>query len=376
MADAALVTQIKEGQRASQEWKQAWWNYCDTHGEGKRDPGSHASAFLQTFIDGHVHLLDSSAAKQKGGRPTQIYGAPVPSAEHQHLVNQVKQVQQSSQHGKQQWANWCIQCGGGNRDPARHEVSFLKKFLNMQGIETYGFGMGTMPMHPMQMHPAMHMHMMGSPVGPVKEKLVKQIKEQQRSSPELKQEWQDYCQKYGQGRHDPMRHDVGFLQQFIALQDEATKPVSIKRSKMTDTNPMLGGGYPMPGMSSLYDYQHDFLVKQIKDGQRISEDFKQSWWTWCDSYGGGKRDPSKHPTAFLQEYVSTRSNMGTVQLQSDDPVRQGLVKKIKEGQQKSQEWKEAWANYCTSTAQGNRDPNRHDNTSLEKFIEEHEHLLS
>jgi|UniRef100_A0A7S4LBA0 hypothetical protein len=382
MADAALVSKIKEGQRASQEWKQAWWNYCDANGEGKRDPAVQTNEFLQDFINSHSHIDLTNprpTPSKRPGQPTSPpYGSPAATAEHQLLVTQVKQLQQSSQQGKQAWATWCIQWGGGNRDPNRHDVSFLKDFLYMNGVGTPGLGMGGMGMQPgMPVHPAMQMQMLGTGVGPVKEKLVKQIKELQRSSPEMKQNWQDYCVKYGQGRQDPMRHDVAFLQQFMNLQDESTKPVSIKRSKLPDVSapsPMMGG-YAGPGMSSVYEYQHEMLTKQIKDGQRISDDWKNAWWAWCDTHGDRKRDPARHSVAFLQEFISTRSSMGTVNVHSDDPVRQGLVKKIKEGQQKCPAWKEAWANYCTSSAQGNRDPNRHDTSSLEKFIAENSHLL-
>mmetsp|Transcript_70707 Transcript_70707/g.118197 ORF Transcript_70707/g.118197 Transcript_70707/m.118197 type:complete len:322 (-) Transcript_70707:1336-2301(-) len=310
MADAALVSKIKEGQRASQEWKQAWWNYCDANGEGKRDPAVQTNEFLQDFINSHSHIDLTNprpTPSKRPGQPTSPpYGSPAATAEHQLLVTQVKQLQQSSQQGKQAWATWCIQWGGGNRDPNRHDVSFLKDFLYMNGVGTPGLGMGGMGMQPgMPVHPAMQMQMLGTGVGPVKEKLVKQIKELQRSSPEMKQSWQDYCSQYGQGYKDPMRHDVGFLHQFMTLH----KPPAIKRSWQPDAAvPMVAGVYAGQGMGSVTQSTQEGLVRQIKDGQRMSDDWKAAWWAWCDAHGEGKRDPSRHPVAFLQEFINTQTS--------------------------------------------------------------------
>uniref|UniRef100_A0A6T2BWZ7 Uncharacterized protein n=2 Tax=Eutreptiella gymnastica TaxID=73025 RepID=A0A6T2BWZ7_9EUGL len=124
-------------------------------------------------------------------------------------------------------------------------------------------------------------------IGPVKESLVTQIKEFQRSSPEMAQVWQDHCAQYGQGSKDPMRHDVAFLHEFMTLHG----PASLKRPREPDA----------------YAAQspQETLIKQIKEGQRMSEDWKAAWWAWCDTYGEGKRDPSRHSVAFLREFLST-----------------------------------------------------------------------
>lgn len=46
----ALVTRVKEIQRASEEAKQKWWRFCDAHDMGNYDPARHTSEFLQSFI--------------------------------------------------------------------------------------------------------------------------------------------------------------------------------------------------------------------------------------------------------------------------------------------------------------------------------------
>merc|ERR1712060_935520 len=44
-----LVSRIKAFQRESDENKQAWWNYCDTHLGGNRDPARHDANTLEDF---------------------------------------------------------------------------------------------------------------------------------------------------------------------------------------------------------------------------------------------------------------------------------------------------------------------------------------
>mmetsp|Transcript_37094 Transcript_37094/g.60882 ORF Transcript_37094/g.60882 Transcript_37094/m.60882 type:complete len:318 (+) Transcript_37094:24-977(+) len=306
MSDPTLVTKIKEGQRASQEWKQAWWEYCDAYGQGKKDPAVHPAEFLQHFIATHSYLDPSNPAAATalpGPLPAVAPAAPGAAGDHQSLVAQVKQVQRSSPQGKESWANWCIQYGEGKRDPTHHDASFLQQFLAMNGLTTPGVvGMGMQPQ--MLMQPQAQMpQTMGA--GPVKESLVTQIKELQRSSPEMKQSWQDYCSQYGQGYKDPMRHDVGFLHQFMTLH----KPPAIKRSWQPDAAvPMVAGVYAGQGMGSVTQSTQEGLVRQIKDGQRMSDDWKAAWWAWCDAHGEGKRDPSRHPVAFLQEFINTQTS--------------------------------------------------------------------
>lgn len=51
MAALALVEQVKKLQRESEEWKQAWWQYCALSGNNTRDPAAHTPEFLQAFLE-------------------------------------------------------------------------------------------------------------------------------------------------------------------------------------------------------------------------------------------------------------------------------------------------------------------------------------
>ncbi|CAJ1401441.1 unnamed protein product [Effrenium voratum] len=56
-----LVDRVKEGQRRSLEFKTQWWRYCDTSGNGIRDPGRHPPEFIQGFL-----LSDSNVLAEGG----------------------------------------------------------------------------------------------------------------------------------------------------------------------------------------------------------------------------------------------------------------------------------------------------------------------
>merc|ERR1711953_175439 len=48
-----LINRIKAFQRGGQEQKEAWWNYCDTHLGGNRDPARHDVNTLEDFAVCH-----------------------------------------------------------------------------------------------------------------------------------------------------------------------------------------------------------------------------------------------------------------------------------------------------------------------------------
>lgn len=47
----------------------------------------------------------------------------------------------------------------------------------------------------------------------------------------------------------------------------------------------------------------EYLVSQIKRGQRESVAFKERWWAYCDRYGNGFYDPVRHETRFLEDFL-------------------------------------------------------------------------
>lgn len=109
-----MVVQIRQGQRNSDSFKQAWWRHCAGLKNGKdiADPAKHSLESLQSFM-----------AKAPLAAPVQE------DEEHTALVMQVKQGQRTSEVFRGAWYTYCSEKGTQKNDPARHDKGFLQDFL-------------------------------------------------------------------------------------------------------------------------------------------------------------------------------------------------------------------------------------------------------
>merc|ERR1711862_322815 len=62
-----------------------------------------------------------------------------------------------------------------------------------------------------------------------------------------------------------------------------------------------GGGYGNNNYGSSGDSQKDQLIWKIKQYQRQGDEQKNQWWTYCNEFQNGLRDPMKHSTESLKE---------------------------------------------------------------------------
>jgi len=46
------------------------------------------------------------------------------------------------------------------------------------------------------------------------------------------------------------------------------------------------------------------MVMKVKAFQRLGQEQKEAWHTFCDSTLGGNRDPARHDEATLQQFLS------------------------------------------------------------------------
>lgn len=165
---------------------------------------------------------------------------------------------------------------------------------------------------------------------------------------------------------------------------------------------------------SVGDGSHSDLVRQIKMLQREDPTARQLWWQWCEARGNNVRDPGRHGSPFLRQFMEAKGN-GSISLLSPDalpPPRGGgrgkggrgkgggggdptggfgggkgcgggpqdvgapkggahaqLVARVKEGQRSSPEWKRRWWRHCDAYGGGVRDPNRHEAAFIRQFLE-------
>lgn len=224
-ASDVLVQQVKQAQRSDAEYKEAWHAYCGTEGNNIRDPSAHSDAFLVEFLtryglevpaaahsvvgyDGDAYNVDvdgqvTSEVVPYGASTIGIDGA---------LVDQIKAYQKTSAEHMERWRQFCDAEGEGRRDPAKHDAAFLEQFL------------ATCSSIHVEVAPA---------------ELVEQVKNLQRSSPQMKVEWHKYCDSEGDRIRDPARHSSAFLEAFIAFAGPLAAPGGVKRQmEMQDD----GGG--------------------------------------------------------------------------------------------------------------------------------------
>merc|ERR1712050_393844 len=134
-----LVEQVKAFQRGG--GKQQWWDFCDGQLGGVRDPARHDVNTLRQFLQmsgaggGGQHFGAGGGGQHfggcrgKGGGGGGKGGGVADDPEKAALVDRVKSFQKQSPEQKEVWYAFC----GPMKDPARHDVSALEEFCNMNG---------------------------------------------------------------------------------------------------------------------------------------------------------------------------------------------------------------------------------------------------
>jgi len=302
------------------------------------------------------------------------------------LVEQVKSLQRSDPSAKEFWGSYTTSQGGGTRDPNKHTAEFLQGFIdqyNAGGAAAFqGMGAGAMG-------GAMGAGGWGGGDDGSVEGLAAKVKEMQRSNANAKEQWTAFTDLNGAGRRDPSKHTPEFLQGFI---DHIQSGHQINPSA-------AAGNMENPGLGDAF-----------KLLQKKSESFKNHWRQFCTTQGGGRFDPSKHDTAFHMcfiEHISSLasggagsayqgggmggggmmgpmgasaapfkmmrndSGMGMGMGASGDPMKDGLINRVKAFQRAGTEQKELWATYVDTYLGGARDPTRHDASTLHEFCTNH-----
>lgn len=257
MADkVSLVAQIKDLQRAGPEQKQAWWDYADSVLAGARDPAKHDADTLQAFLAAYHggslpkgQITPSQPRKSGGGMGMPMMGmmgGAMPmmgggkgmmgggmqmmggAGGGANFVDFIKLGQRQSQSWKNAWQTYCTNYGTGKADPAGYPQAFITGFIEFAGNQAMN-SMGGATGGPMQgafdePNPKRQRVMGPGPMipgafnggDPQKNGLVNQIKELQRSNPQAKESWWQFCDTTLGGVRDPNKHDADTLKVFLA----------------------------------------------------------------------------------------------------------------------------------------------------------------
>eukprot|EP00414_Alexandrium_minutum_P002274 CAMPEP_0113824456 /NCGR_PEP_ID=MMETSP0328-20130328/3251_1 /TAXON_ID=39455 /ORGANISM="Alexandrium minutum" /LENGTH=244 /DNA_ID=CAMNT_0000792395 /DNA_START=96 /DNA_END=828 /DNA_ORIENTATION=+ /assembly_acc=CAM_ASM_000350 len=232
------------------------------------------------------------------------------------------------------------------------------------------------------------------------EDLVATVKELQRSDYSAKEQWWAYCDAMGGGVRDPAKHDSDFVQTFI------NRYRAGQRFEPFGASGGGGGGKGGGGGGAGGDSN---LGALFKEGQRKSQQWKQCWALYCQSFGGGMNDPEKKDAQFLIGFLDFLGQNGNMDrpvmptaggfmrvtsavvpgmgqpaakrprtdggmaklpaLTSGDSQKDALVQRIKTFQRSGEDAKQQWWTHCDGSLGGIRDPNRHDVDVLQQFAE-------
>ena len=258
---ADLVQQIKNMQRIDPTFKQTWWDFCEAQLGGVRDPNRHDESILGTFLEQYNSgaIVPSpfraeeewwSKGKGKGGMKGGMKGdmsynmMPPPNSWGMMmgggggggggLPDFVKTGQRASYHWKNAWTIYCALYGAGKNDPAKHDETFNRGFIDYVGeLATNGLSsIADSQGISLEEITAQTNGKGGAPNGTepaakrfrfeesdnAKLELVEKVKNLQRSNPQCKEAWWAYCDSQCGGMRDPMRHDTPSLQAFLTSQ--------------------------------------------------------------------------------------------------------------------------------------------------------------
>mmetsp|Transcript_40114 Transcript_40114/g.92163 ORF Transcript_40114/g.92163 Transcript_40114/m.92163 type:complete len:299 (-) Transcript_40114:139-1035(-) len=189
--------------------------------------------------------------------------------------------------------------------------------------------------------------------------MVQKIKEIQRTSPEDKQRWINWCESNSKTKHDPALHDEAFLRLFF----EALQVGSIPGQPIFD----IPGG--PGGLAGSLDSK-DHMVQKIKVMQRNDPKGKALWIHYCEQKGEKKHDPALHDEAFLAVFLEDYESGVTVPQEVGDKLK--LVQRIKDMQRNDPGGKQCWIMYCESQGYTKHDPNFYPPEFLSGFVDIYE----
>eukprot|EP00441_Pelagodinium_beii_P037281 CAMPEP_0197646984 /NCGR_PEP_ID=MMETSP1338-20131121/23968_1 /TAXON_ID=43686 ORGANISM="Pelagodinium beii, Strain RCC1491" /NCGR_SAMPLE_ID=MMETSP1338 /ASSEMBLY_ACC=CAM_ASM_000754 /LENGTH=241 /DNA_ID=CAMNT_0043220677 /DNA_START=63 /DNA_END=785 /DNA_ORIENTATION=+ len=237
---AELVDQIKSMQRTDPGFKQAWWEYCDQFLGGSKDPNRHEQDVLEEFLANYsgdyaapqapartapVRAQRAPPARPTGVRPAArlpVGRAPIPPAAMAMasvgLADVVKTGQRLSPSWKTAWQSYCGLYGNSVNDPSRHDDAFTRGFIDYVG-ELAEQALADIAAEAKIREPVVgskRSSSWGEPpakrqatpalMAPEKQALVDKVKALQRSNPDAKQAWWDFCDQEAKGVKDPSRH--------------------------------------------------------------------------------------------------------------------------------------------------------------------------
>lgn len=186
------------------------------------------------------------------------------------------------------------------------------------------------------------------------ERMFKAVKAFQRTSREARARWNDYCDVYGKGVRDPLRHPPAFLHHFFELRDQGCLPE-------------LEASIHERSLSSALSQEDYRAILEAKAQRAIRVRSLRQYFSRRFGAVKVKAVDSSGLLEFLRivEEADTR-NPYACPAQFQSPWGQ-CVKKM---QSSRLTWKLQWDAHVESNGRGIRDPSRHPAEFLIKFLKQ------
>lgn len=258
MADKEdLVKRVKQWQRLSEEHKEAWSNHCARHGYVDYDPNRHTSAFLIDFLrfaeaGTQAQSSNSGGGSWQGGSD----GSDGSWAGKKRTVGDVGSSWQGNSDNSGSWnegwkTNQNDDSDAADKPAAATPVAGdsasetdLAMLAQLHALYSTEEGQRQLALYQAMMtnsgamagaatatataSPAPAAAPKAASAANVTDKdkpaLVERIKQYQRMGEEHREAWWEYCTSHGSVKHDPNRHGVRFLAQFLACAESGTIP--------------------------------------------------------------------------------------------------------------------------------------------------------
>eukprot|EP01062_Namystynia_karyoxenos_P064486 TRINITY_DN5743_c0_g1_i2.p1 TRINITY_DN5743_c0_g1~~TRINITY_DN5743_c0_g1_i2.p1 ORF type:complete len:434 (+),score=97.40 TRINITY_DN5743_c0_g1_i2:80-1303(+) len=290
---ATLVALIKQGQRASPEWRDGWWAYCEKLGAA-HDPSLNDTDFLRSALaslglpqkQGRGSRGADWQRPQRGGRQRAVWIAELDA-----LID-------SRPRCGALWREYCDAYGNSDYSPQSHDEDFLETAVGWLRESTdVPWRSGGRDQRRRAQEPARQ------DGNDELDGLVSEVKRLQRENRETRTEWHRICDEHGDGKYDPAAHSPSFLRR--ALRDlraasETRDDWSARgRPPRSPRRPGTGGKGKGGGGGKGSSGGVEELVEGVKRIQRERPQARELWRTYCDKFGDGNYDPSRHNEEFL-----------------------------------------------------------------------------
>ncbi|CAE7169366.1 unnamed protein product [Symbiodinium pilosum] len=248
------------------------------------------------------------------------------------LVDRIKSLQRTDENAKQAWWSYCEEQHSGVKDPNRHDEYTLSNFLSTYESGGCSGGRGYTPSRPQQRSPTSRFSSQipsaaytssrvipaGAPrltpsarpvmAAAVMSPMAEVVKVGQRASPNWRAAWQTFCSAYGNSINDPAKHPETFLRQFFDFVGEVAQRELELGGVVVEEPPSKRPRFDAPA-AEYADGHKQALVDKIKVLQRSDQTAKEAWWAFCDLTNKGIRDPMRHQTQSLEQFLEEQGQL-------------------------------------------------------------------